>query len=150
MKIFIDGDACPVKDEVIAEALLRQLPVVIVTSIPHYSAKVLPENVQVIYVDSGADAADYRIIQLICKNDLLITQDYGLASLALGKGCSVLHHKGFQYDQNNMDGLLESRYQSAMLRKSGHHTKGPKTFTHEDRQKFIHALQNLLNLISSE
>lgn len=140
MKILIDGDACPVKDIVIKEASERGIPVTIVSSFSHYSNAELPEGVEKVYVDSGSDAADFRIVQLSERGDLLITQDYGLASLALNKGLAVLHHKGFRYTKDNIGRLLESRYLSAMIRKSGKRTKGPKPFTKEDRQKF----QNLL------
>ena len=89
-----------------------------------------------VYVDNGAEAADYRIMRLIKKDDVLVTQDYGLASLALAKGAIVLHQTGFRYSTENIDQLLQSRYLSAMQRKSGKRTKGPKAFTNEDREKF--------------
>ncbi len=91
---------------------------------------------EIIYVDSGADAADYRIMKLAETGDLIVTQDYGLASLGLAKGCIVLHHKGFSYTSENIDHLLQTRYLSAMARKGGKRTKGPKPFTSEDREKF--------------
>lgn len=65
-----------------------------------------------------------------------MTQDYGLASLVLPKGVCVLHQLGYQYTEANIDGLLEQRYFSAKVRKSGGHTKGPKAFTAEDRATF--------------
>ncbi|MGX7418728.1 YaiI/YqxD family protein [Carnobacterium gallinarum] len=141
MNIYIDADACPVKDIIITEAVKRAIPVIIVTSISHFSTVIQPDGVKTIYVDNGAEAADYRIMQLIHKEDLLVTQDYGLASLALAKGSTVLHHTGFQYSHENIDQLLQSRYLSAMERKSGKRTKGPKAFTENDRIKF----RNLLN-----
>lgn len=145
MKIYIDADACPVKDVVIEEALKRKIDVVIVTSIAHFSTVIQPAGVETIYVDTGAESADYRLVQLIKAHDILITQDYGLASLGLGKKCIVLHHSGFQYSNENIDQLLQSRYLSAMVRKSGKRTKGPKPFTDEDRAKFrtllIHTLE---------
>ena len=136
MKIIIDSDASPVKQIVIDEAAKRQLKVVLVASFAHYSNKEHPEHVETIYVDSAQEAADYRIMQLAQRNDILITQDYGLASLALGKGALVLHHIGFQYDHTNIDNLLQTRYLSAQMRKSGKRTKGPKPFTTEDAEKF--------------
>ena len=81
-------------------------------------------------------AADYRIMKLAENGDLIITQDYGLASLGLAKGCTVLHHSGYSYTNENIDQLLQTRYLSAMARKSGKRTKGPKPFTSEDREKF--------------
>lgn len=136
MHIYIDADACPVKDIIISEATQRLLAVTIVTSFSHFSTVLQPASVDTIYVDNGAEAADYRIMRLIKKDDVLVTQDYGLASLALAKGAIVLHQTGFRYSTENIDQLLQSRYLSAMQRKSGKRTKGPKAFTNEDREKF--------------
>lgn len=145
IKIIIDSDASPVKDIVIEEAGKQQLPVILVASYAHYSNKVQPDFVKTIYVDSAQEAADYRIVQLLKKDDVLITQDYGLASLALGKKATVLHHKGFEYNQDNIQNLLESRYISAQIRKGGKRTKGPKPFTKEDAEKFRSLLVQILN-----
>lgn len=145
MKIYIDADACPVVDSVILEAEKAEIPVVMVKSFSHFSPANDPSNVEVIYVDKGADMADFRIIKLVQQNDIVITQDYGLASLCLGKGCHVLHHKGFAYTEKNIDQLLHSRYTSAMARKSGHKTRGPKAFTQEDRTKFKHLLTQTIS-----
>ena len=146
MKIYVDADACPVKNIVITEATMAGIPVTLVTSFPHYSSEVQPEGVETIYVDTGADAADYRIMKLAEKGDLIITQDYGLASLGLAKGCTILHHKGFLYTNDNIDQLLQSRYLSAMERKSGKRTKGPKAFTNEDREKFRQLFRKIIGL----
>ncbi|WP_047981488.1 YaiI/YqxD family protein [Ornithinibacillus contaminans] len=140
MKIYVDADASPVKDIVISVAHDFGLQVVLVKSISHYSHDEAMDGVETVYVDTGADAADYRIMKLADRLDIIITQDYGLASLGLGKGCLVLHHKGFAYTNENIDQLLQTRHLSAKARRSGHKTKGPKPFTDEDRKKF----QNLL------
>lgn len=136
MKIYVDADASPVNDIVIATANKWHTPVVLVKSFAHYSPADATDGVETIYVDTGADAADYRIMQLAGAGDIVVTQDYGLASLALGKGCIVLHHKGFAYTNYNIDELLRSRHLSAKARKSGQKTKGPKPFTTEDKDKF--------------
>ncbi|MFK9093900.1 YaiI/YqxD family protein [Bacillus salipaludis] len=136
MKIYVDADACPVKDIIIAEGTKAEIPVILVTSFSHFSSTEQPSGVETIYVDSGADAADYRIMKLAERGDIIVTQDYGLASLGLAKGCLVLHHKGFTYTNENIDQLLQTRYLSAMARKSGKRTKGPKPFTAEDREQF--------------
>ncbi|WP_077324202.1 YaiI/YqxD family protein [Virgibacillus siamensis] len=137
MKVYVDADACPVKDTIISIAAEYELPVVIVKSFAHFSPNDEQPGVKTIYVDTGAEAADYRIMKLTERGDMIITQDYGLASLGLAKGCSVLHHKGFAYTNDNIDQLLQTRYLSAMARKSGKRTKGPKAFSSEDEQKFI-------------
>ena len=144
MKIFVDGDGSPVKETVIEVAVEKALDVVIVTSVDHYSLKDYPENDSFVYVDKGADAADFKIVQLIKKGDLLITQDYGLASLVLPKGVLVLHQLGYQYTKENIDGLLEQRYFSGQIRRKGGRTKGPKPFTDQDRTTFKQALIELV------
>src|SRR3954465_7634417 len=136
MKVYVDADACPVKDIIISEGRNVNIPVILVTSFSHYSNAEQPLGVETIYVDSGADAADYRIMKLVEAGDIIVTQDYGLASLGLAKGNIVLHHKGFRYTNENIDQLLQTRYLSAMARKSGKRTKGPKPFTAEDREQF--------------
>ncbi|MGN4422349.1 YaiI/YqxD family protein [Bacillus cereus group sp. MYBK30-1] len=146
MKIYVDADACPVKDIIIFEATNAEIPVTLVTSFSHFSNAEQPAGVETIYVDSGADAADYRIMQLAQKGDLIVTQDYGLASLALAKGCVVLHHKGYKYTNENIDQLLQTRYLSAMVRKSGKRTKGPKPFTAEDKEKFRELFKQVISL----
>lgn len=144
MRIMIDGDGSPVKDTSIQIAQEYQLPVIIVTSIDHYSTKEYPENVEFIYVDKGFDAADYKIVGLLQAGDIVITQDYGLASLVLGKGLPVLHQTGKEYTAENIDNLLEQRYLGAKIRKAGQRTKGPKAFTKEDRQRFATALKEMI------
>ncbi|MFA1820983.1 YaiI/YqxD family protein [Virgibacillus oceani] len=144
MKIYVDADASPVKNIVIEEAATAEIPVLLVTSFSHYSPEEQPAGVETIYVDTGADAADYRIMKMAEKGDIIITQDYGLASLGLAKGCTVLHHKGFVYTNDNIDQLLQTRYLSAMARKSGKRTKGPKPFTDEDKTKFRELLKKVI------
>lgn len=136
MKIYVDADACPVKDIIVEEANERGYPVILVMSISHFSMQAYPENVDTVYVDAQQDEADYRIMQLSRKGDLIITQDYGLASLALAKGCLVMHHRGYMYTEKNIDRLLETRHLSAKARKAGKRTKGPKPFTKEDKEFF--------------
>lgn len=144
MKIFVDADASPVQKEVIQIAGVYHLPVVLVKSISHFSNDIPPPHVKTIYVDKGADMADFEIVKLATYGDMIITQDYGLASLCLGKGCHVLHHKGFLYTEKNIDRLLQSRHASAMARRGGYKTKGPKAFTKEERDAFCELLHRVI------
>ncbi|PLT31994.1 YaiI/YqxD family protein [Bacillus sp. V5-8f] len=146
MKIYVDADACPVKDIIISEASDFEIQVILVTSFSHFSNAEQPLGVKTIYVDSGADAADYRIVKLVEKGDIIVTQDYGLASLGLAKGIIVLHHKGFRYTNENIDQLLQTRYLSAMARKGGQRTKGPKPFTAEDREQFRDLFKQVISV----
>lgn len=136
MIIYIDGDACPVTEEIVSMTKNKKLQVKLIKTYAHHSMQKLEDHVQEIYVDSEKEAVDYKIIALIKAGDLLITQDYGLASIALQKDCQVIHPRGFQYTQVNINRLLESRYQSAQIRKHGGRTKGPQPYTIEDRKQF--------------
>ncbi|MRH42538.1 YaiI/YqxD family protein [Aquibacillus halophilus] len=136
MRIYVDADACPVKEIIIEESVKENIPVKLVKSYSHFSPQDDPLGAESIYVDTGADSVDYRIMLLAKTKDIIITQDYGLASLALSKGCTVLHHKGFLYTNQNIDELLNTRHANAKARRSGKKTKGPKAMTNEDKEKF--------------
>lgn len=144
MKIFVDADASPVQNEVISIANEYNLAVTLVKNYAHFSHDNNPPHVDTVYVDKGADMADFEIMKLAKRNDIIVTQDYGLASLCLGKGCYVLHHNGFQYTDGNIDRLLSSRHASAMARRGGYRTKGPKAYSDEDRQKFNRLLHRVI------
>ena len=144
MKIIVDADACPVKDIIFKETKYKDIPVILVSSISHFSNQDVPAHVETIYVDAGRDAADFRIVALASKEDIVVTQDYGLASLLLPKGTRVLHHKGFEYDDMNIDHLLNTRHISAAIRQGGGRTKGPKPFSKEDQQAFLKLFQETI------
>lgn len=136
MKIIVDADACPVKDIIFRETAHENIPVTLVSSISHFSNQDVPAHVETVYVDAGRDAADFKIVALTKKEDIVVTQDYGLASLLLPKGAKVLHHKGFEYDAMNINHLLDTRHMGAAIRQAGGRTKGPKPFSKEDREAF--------------
>lgn len=149
MKIYVDADACPVQAEVIDLAGEFGLEVFLVKSFSHFSHEEQPEFVQEIYVDPGVDSADYKILALVEKGDIVVTQDYGLAALCLPKGALVLHQKGFLFTEKNIDRLLQSRHLSALARRAGERTKGPRAFTDQDRSKFRQRLKQTIEQIKS-
>lgn len=144
MRIIVDADACPVKDIIIDLAKSNRTPVILVSSINHYSLKEYPNYVSNIYVEHGVDSADFKIVQLVKDGDLVVTQDYGLASLLLGKNCRIIHHLGFEYSNKNIDQMLQTRYLSVQARKSGQKTKGPAPLKDEDRQAFKNILASII------
>ncbi|MFC6346593.1 YaiI/YqxD family protein [Vagococcus carniphilus] len=144
MRLVIDGDGSPVKDEVVELGRKYGLPVLIVTSVDHFTTKEYPDFLTFIYVDKGADGADYRIVKEIKENDMVITQDYGLASLLLGKKVRIFHHNGKEYLPETIDSLLTQRYIGGQMRKAGKRTKGPKPFTKADREHFTKILTKVL------
>lgn len=145
MRLVIDGDGSPVKDTTIEVAKKFSLPVVIVTSIDHYSTKEYPEFVDFIYVDRGADSADFKIVSVIKPEDILVTQDYGLASLTLVKAAHVMHQSGMEYTAMNIDSLLTQRFIGSKMRQAKQRTKGPRPFTNEDRTHFKKVLEDLIS-----
>lgn len=143
--IVVDGDACPVKKEIVAVARSFGIPVLMVSSFDHVLQA--EEGVTVVQVDRGADSADLYIANHVSAGDVVITQDYGLAALALGKRCKVLSNRGQEYDNSNMDFMLESRHANAVERRRGHYSKGPKAITAEEKMNFQHKLTKLLTIL---
>lgn len=144
MNIYVDADACPMKEITIELGTHYDVPIFLVKSYAHYSLQTYPKGVETIYVDSAKEAADYRILSLAKTGDLIISQDYGLAALALAKQCLVIHPTGFRYTNDNIDRLLTTRHQSAQIRKQGGRTKGPKPLSDHDFNTFTHLLTEIL------
>ncbi|MDN6161210.1 MAG: YaiI/YqxD family protein [Atopostipes sp.] len=149
MKIIIDADASPVKNEVIKVAGKFNLKVLLIMSIAHHSDIQLPDHVERIYVEKGMDQADFKIIQLAKTGDVIVTQDYGLASLLLAKNCRVVHHMAYEYTDENINRLLEQRHFNSSKRKSGKKTKGPSAFTEKNRKEFEYYFKDLIQKLES-
>ncbi len=142
MTIVVDADACPVKAEIEETAKAFGIAVCMVASYDHrMEAK---EGVRVVQVDRGSQSADLYIMNHIASGDVLVTQDFGLACMALGKGAIVLSPRGEQYTNGNIDYLMERRHEGARLRRAGGRTKGPKAMTAEDRISFQQKLTKVL------
>lgn len=149
MHIFVDADACPMTHVIIELAETYHLAVTLVKSYDHFSTATYPKHVSTVYVDHGPDAADFEIVKRCSKGDLVITQDYGLASLCLNKNCIVMHHKGFVYTHDNIDRLLYVRHMNKQARSRGERIKGPSALKKSDEEKFHQALKEvILNNIS--
>ena len=142
MTIYIDADACPVTR--IAEAIAKKhgIPVTLLCDTNH----VLSSDYSTIKViGAGADAVDIALINLCRRGDIVITQDYGVAALALGKGARAIHQSGKRYTDENIDGLLMERHLAKKARRSGkHHLKGPAKRTEEDDRRFSESFERLL------
>lgn len=142
MRIIIDGDACPQKEDILHIARKYHKEVLLFIDYSHDADISLYD--EVIYCDVGHDSTDMMIVSKIHRNDLLITQDYGLASLVLAKGAKVLHVSGMIIDSDNIDELLYRRYGSAKLRKANYRLKGPRVRDNETKLLFIDTLENIL------
>ncbi|EHJ07879.1 YaiI/YqxD family protein [Staphylococcus simiae] len=143
--IIIDGDACPVVDSIVDLTTETGIFVTIIRSFSHFSNQQYPKHVSIVYVDDGPDAVDYKIVKLSKPEDIIITQDYGLASLLIDKVTTVMHHNGKVYNHQNIQQLLDKRHLNAQIRKQGGRHKGPSRFTKADRKQFEQSLLNILS-----
>ncbi len=141
MRIIIDADACPVLDLAVNEAKSRNIECIAVFDNTHVIER---EGVSSVIVDKGADCADLKIANIVSKGDIVITQDYGLAAMCLGKGAAALNQNGLVFTDKNIENLLFTRYASKKARMAGKRTKGPPRRTAEDDRAFMTAFLRLL------
>ena len=140
--IYIDADACPVTH--IAEEIARRhgIPVTILCDTNHV---MYSDYSTVKLIGAGADAVDLALINLCKAGDIVITQDYGVAALALGKGALAVHQSGKCFTDDNIGGLLMDRHLAKKARRSGkHHLKGPAKRTEEDDRRFAESYERLI------
>ncbi|MDA8233662.1 MAG: YaiI/YqxD family protein [Clostridia bacterium] len=147
-RILVDADSCPVKDIIIDLAANYGIEVIFIASMSHYSQH--SQGFQWIYVDSLPQAVDMAISNLVQPGNVVVTQDYGLAAIILGKGGKVVSPRGKVFTCENIDLLLEQRNLEARIRKGGGRTKGPKALTKGDRQRFADNLIKIITAINQE
>lgn len=141
-RIIVDADACPVKTEIADTARRYNVSVLMVASFDHRLQQAA--GVDIVQVDRSDQSADLYIANHIAPDDILVTQDFGLATIGLAKRAVVLSNRGQIYTDRTIDFLLEKRHEQAKLRRGGRHGKGPKPFTDEDRQRFLQTLTKVL------
>lgn len=149
MLIYVDADACPVIKQIEKIAQTYNLPVVLLCDTNHI---IHSEYSQVIIVDKGVDSVDFALINRCKKADIVVTQDYGVACMALSKGAFPIHQNGKWYTNENIDDLLMARHLSKELRRSSSksHLKGPARRTEQDNRTFSESFQKLLNKILNQ
>ena len=143
IRILVDADACPVVRIVERVSKAHGLPVVLLCDTNHVLAS---DYSEIKVIGAGADAVDFALINLCRRGDVVVTQDYGVAALALGKGAYAIHHTGKRYTNENIDLLLMERHLAKKARRasSKHHLHGPSKFTESDRQRFSAAFEMLI------
>lgn len=143
MKIFVDADACPVIDIVEDIATKYNIPVTLLCDTNHV---LMSDYSEVIVVGAGADAVDYKLISICHRGDIVVTQDYGVAAMALGKGAFAIHQSGKWYTNENIDQMLMERHLNKKARRasSRNHIKGPRKRTEVDDQRFAESFEKLL------
>lgn len=141
MKILVDADACPVKNIIIEVAKEYNVEVNMYFDTSH---EYDDDYSKVFIVDKSKDSVDINILNNMFKNDIIVTGDYGLASLVISKGGYAINQNGLIYSSNNMDKLLFERFLGVKNRKSNIKTKNMKK---RDKRHDIIFRNNLIKLI---
>ncbi len=143
MKIYVDADACPVVRIVEKLAKKYEVSCTLLCDTNHVLSYDFSE---VVIVGAGADAVDFKLISLLKRGDICVSQDYGVAAMALGKGCFAIHQSGRWYTNENIDQMLMERHLAKKARRSSkkNHLKGPAKRTSEDDQRFEESFEKMI------
>lgn len=133
INVLIDADACPVVDIAVFVSYQYEIKPFLFCDTSHLIER---ENAITITIPQGRDSVDFAIVNAVSKHDIVITQDYGLATMCLAKGAYVLNQNGKEFTNDNIDQMLFFRYESAKFRRSGGKTKGPKKRTEKNNLDF--------------
>jgi uncharacterized protein YaiI (UPF0178 family) len=142
MQILVDADACPVKDEVMEQAAAYSIRAIFFSSLAHSLARL--EGAEIVRVDKEAESVDLAIANATRRGDIVVTQDYGLASIVLGRGAHAISPRGRLFSAKNIDALLFERHIGKKIRRAGGKTKGPRAFSRIDRECFRAHLDQLI------
>lgn len=141
MKILIDADGCPVVKQATQIAKENNIEVVIFCDTSHI---INNDYAKIITVSKGADSVDFALVNEVKIGDIVVTQDYGLATMVLSKGGKAITQNGMIISDSNLGLLLTSRYESKKARMSGAHLKGPKKRTAQNDEVFIKSFKSLI------
>lgn len=146
MKILVDADACPVVRIVELVAKKENIECVLLCDTNHV---LYSDYSEVKIIGAGADAVDFALLNLCQKGDVVVTQDYGVAAMILGKGAYGIHQSGRYYTNQNIDTLLMERHlaKKARMGKGRHHLKGPAKRTEEDDRRFQKSFEELIKKV---
>ena len=148
MQILVDADACPVVSIVERVAKEHNLPVTLLCDTNHVLSS---DYSEVIVVGAGADAVDYKLISICHKGDIVVSQDYGVAAMALGKGAYAIHQSGKWYTNENIDQMLMERHLNKKARRASrkNHLKGPRKRTSEDNERFRESFEKMIQVLQN-
>lgn len=139
--VWIDADGCPVVNETIALCRTFEVACVLICDTAHEFER---EGAATIVVSKGADSVDYALVNRVRSNDVVVTQDYGLAAMCLARNARALNQNGLIFTAENMDALLSVRHTNQKVRRGGGRVKGPAKRTAAQDTAFCQALRGLL------
>ena len=149
MQIYVDADACPVVGIVEELAIKYKIPVTLLCDTNHV---LYSDYSEVKIIGAGADAVDFALVNLCRKGDIVVTQDYGVAAMALGKGAYAIHLSSKWYTNENIGQMLMERHLNKKARRSSHknHMKGPRKRTEDDDVRFEQSFEKLILMAKSK
>lgn len=147
--VLIDADGCPVVGLTIRICKGHSVPVLILCDTAH---RIERDGAETLVFDKGADSVDFALVNRVRAGDIVVTQDYGLASMCLARRARVLNQNGLEYTSDNIDLLLDRRWQNKKLLRAGKHPKGPAKRTKEQDAEFARAFEALVRdcILSAE
>ena len=145
LHIYVDADACPVVGIVERTAEKYGISVTLLCDTNHVLHS---DYSEVIVVGAGADAVDYKLISICHKGDIVVSQDYGVAAMALGKGAYAIYQSGKWYTNDNIDRMLMERHLNKKARRSSgkNHIKGPKKRIPEEDEHFSESFEKMIHM----
>ena len=148
MRVFVDADACPVVGIIEKVAREHNVPVTLLCDTNHV---LFSDYSEVIVVGAGADAVDYKLISICHKGDIVVSQDYGVAAMALGKGAYAIHQSGKWYTNENINQMLMERHLNKKARRASrkNHLKGPRKRTSEDNERFRESFEKMIQVLQN-
>ena len=141
MRVFIDADGCPVVDIAIKLANEADVDCIIICDTSHVFEK---QGATTITVPKGNDSVDFTLVNMVQKDDIVVTQDYGLAAMCLARQAVPISQDGMIYDDSNIDSLLMQRHTAKKIRMSGGRLKGPAKRTKGQNKAFEENFKKLL------
>jgi hypothetical protein len=143
LKIYVDADACPVVNIVEQVAKKNNIPVMLLCDTNHVLSS---DYSEVKIIGAGADAVDFALVNLCKKSDIVVTQDYGVAAMALSKGAYAIHQSGKWYTDDNIDQMLMERHinKKSRMATGKNHLKGPKKRRDADDVSFRKSLERMI------
>jgi len=133
LKLLIDADSCPVLDLALKISSDFEIESKLFCDTSH---EIIRNGIETIMVPKGRDSVDFTLVNALSKNDIVITQDLGLAAMVLARGGYVIDPNGRELTSDNIDELLYFRHVGQMIRRTGGRTKGPKSRTDKNNIAF--------------
>ena len=144
MTVLIDADGCPVVRITVEVCRRYGIRCIIFCDTAH---EYHFDHAETVVLDKGADSVDYAIVNHAAPGDIVITQDYGLASMSLAKNLRILHQDGWEYTEGNIDTLLAQRHTAHRLRSAKVHMKGPSKRTPAQDTAFRDSIERMIQTI---